>query len=214
LRAFSDEGREGSAYLPFVMLCSHGEWSAAARGCQVEPLKRRVILTGGLAAAAGAAAAACGMGDDNDENVIIHVQGTLANTAPMPDTRVDLFVAGRASALSGQGYSFLLGTTPIYRTASPSLWAVQGSLEKDILKLQGLTLIANNQNLPGAPVTVEVDIETGECAWSMGPFADGTPAGAPARGQVMVTRSSARMSGAMPAQTEGSGTPRATGGGM
>jgi hypothetical protein len=180
----------------------------------MEPLNRRAVLIGGLAAATSVAAAACGMSDDDDETVIIHVQGTLANTAPMPDTRVDMFVAGRASALSGQGYSFLLGAAPIYRTASPSLWSVQGSLEKDVLKLHGLTLIANNQNLPGAPVTVEVDLKSGVCEWTMGPFADSTPAGAPARGQVMVTRSKAQWSGAIPAETEASGTPRSSGGGM
>jgi hypothetical protein len=170
----------------------------------MDQMNRKSFLTAGIAAAAATLASACGMGGDKDVAMAIHIQGTLANPAPMFDGRVNLSVSGSAAALSGQGYSFLAGD-PQVQTASASMWSLHGAMEKDALKLQGTTLLANNQMLLGAPVTVEVDMKTGECTWTMGPFLDGSPAFT-SRGRVTVTRTSAQMNGAV-----GTSTPRPPG---
>jgi hypothetical protein len=137
---------------------------------------RRRFLAIGLGAV-GFVAAACGMGEGrrDEEGKIIHVSGVLQSQEGNPDMSLDLTLAGPASALSGTGRSSFISSDPEKVTSSFSVWSCTGSLDGTRLKVTGLTALANFASILGSPVDSEVDLETGLCSWSMGPFLGGQP---------------------------------------
>lgn len=175
---------------------------------------RRAFLGTGLAAAAGVTAAACGMGDD-DDGMVIHLHGRLSveSTTPL-QSQVDLTVAGSATNLSGTGRSFIELEDPARLVSTASTWSVTGTRDGNRVRLKGVTLLANNPDILGSPVTVEFDVKTGETEWAMGPFLGGQLKSQTSRskGRVSVAVRKMELSGAS-GMNDG-GTPGGTPGKM
>ncbi len=120
-------------------------------------LQRKAFLKMGLATASGAVAAACGMagGSSDDDGMIIHVRGTLSSDPPgaAPANQIDATVTGMGADLSGSGRSYFEVSDVSTVVASASMWSVRGSRVKDLIRLKGVTILANTPDILGAPVT-------------------------------------------------------------